>query len=80
MRVEVRFDPCPIDIGEATEATKDDAVVESEELETNNARQRKTGVIEVLELAVARPRVMASRCDHCQDGVAGPVEGGAAEH
>ena len=80
VRAEAGFDPRPVGIGEATETTKDDAVVESKELETNDARQRKTGCSEILELAVARPRVMASRCDHCQDGVAGLVEGGAAEH
>jgi len=74
------FDPRPVGVGEVTEVTKDEAVVEGEELEADDARQWKTCVSEVLELAVARPRVMASRCDHCQDGVAGPVEDGAAEH
>jgi hypothetical protein len=78
--IEAGFDPRPVGVGEATEVTKDDAVVEGEELEADDARQWKTCVSEVLELAVSRPRVMASRCDHCQDGVAGPVEGGAAEH
>jgi len=78
--VEVGLDARPIGVAEVPEVTKDDSVVESEELEANDARQWQTCVTEVLDVAVARPRVVASGCDHCQDGVAGGVEGGAAEH
>jgi hypothetical protein len=78
--VEVFFDALPICVAEVSEATKNDAVVESEELEANDAWQRETCVTEVFEVTVARPRVVASCCDHCQDGVAGGVKGGTAEH
>jgi len=78
--VEDGFDLSLIGVAEASEASKDDAVVESEEFQANQARLGETRITVALEVAVARPGVVTSCGDHCQHGVAGGVEGGVAEY
>jgi hypothetical protein len=74
------FDAFPVAVAETADAAKDDAVVESEEFEANETRQRKARTIVIIEDAIARPGVVPSSCDHCQDGVAGSVEGLVAQY
>ena len=75
MGVEAGLDARPVSIAETSEAPKNNPIVESEEFEAYETRQWETCFAVMLEAAIARPGVVTSCRDHCQDSVTGGVEG-----
>jgi hypothetical protein len=64
---EAGFNTFSIGFTQPANSPKDDAVVESEEFEANEAGQRESNFFVILEPAVSRPGVVTSCRDHCQD-------------
>ncbi len=77
---EVAFDLFPVSGIEVSEPAEDEAVVQGEKLQSDDAGKGQPGFFEVGDWFVAGPRVVFFGRDHCKHGVAGSVEFPIADH
>jgi len=77
---EILFDLSLVTGAEISKPTKDEAVVQGEKLQPNDAWKRQPGIFVFGDGLVTGPRTVVFGGDHCKHGVAGSVEFAMADH